>query len=1302
MKATDHTTRRWGAYGLVFTIGFAALACQVLLFRKFLSVFEGNELGVALFFGSWLLWVALGARLARLPVKAEGLLVRAFEWLPLAYLPAYILQSWLILHARELAGVRSYEIFPLAKMLGVLFVANAPVSLCTGFLFTVACGWLAGRASAPVARVYIAESIGSACGGIAVTLLLAAGLPAETLALATLGVVASGFAASRSSRGAWRTAWLPLALVAAAMLAGAGARSTHLCNLRRWERILPRQALRGSISTPQATYLYGEYGEQFTVMAWESIADVLPGTENASRILALHLAQAPSARRFLVAGPGSLALARRLLELPQTESVVWLDPDPDYPRLLADALPERFRVRDPRLQAPHTDIRAFLASDSQPLDLVILNLPPASTLALNRYFTREFFELVRHRLAPDGVAGIRVAGGDNAMGDELINTGATLYHTLRSVFRQVVLKPGEETWLLASDGGGVTPSPALLRDRFAAVPGAARLYPPNAIPALYPPDRSEFQLQAYAQAAERLPPARLLNTDRQPQSLLHALLFAARESGLGPVAARAIRRFALDGAGVVPVWIALLVALRVLYVRLAARPIPQQRDAGAVTAFDCAVLAASTGLVNMLLTIVLMFLYQSQYGSLFLHVGLISALFMAGLAAGGALAGRLASTLSAAQPRRIASLGLLAHAGLIVAIAFIPGRLSHFAFAALFVLSGLAGGLYIPLAARFLHRQGIAGPAAGAVLETFDHLGGAAGGLLTGIALLPLFGTRYALGLMAALLLANLPLLWLGASAPATAPGPDDRFARGARRGAYAAFGLVALLLSAALLLQRSGTGEEARALQAAARRLAGPLAVTERTCTPPGADSFIYFALTDRKGQTNSYVIDTQPLSPEFQGYAGPIRMAARVAPDGALLDMAVIHSRETPAYLDALAGFFQRLRGRPVFGAAPLAGVDAVSGATLTSAAVLRTLRAAGPRFAAQALGHASAPPSAPPGSSGEAARKAVQLATLVALALGAFRLRYRPSRRLRLLFLGAVVLAAGVWLNAQFSLANVLALLGARLPSSRAGLAFALTLALPLLVLLWGNFYCGYLCPLGALQELAGWLRPAARNTYPHSRAGRWGRTLKYGLLAAAVALFACSLDHNLATPDPLTTAFAPAKASSAKLWLLAILALTLFCGRFWCRVLCPAGAFLALLNSSPLLRRYRPRVNPLLCVYGVSDPRELDCLCCDRCRVTTPDERQALRAARERTAPRRDALLLGAAGVLAALLFVQIARAWQAQRYVRASAAAGLTSGAMRKVDLPRLRERIREGTLSDHEARHYVPVAGGGAGQEDGR
>ncbi len=128
---------RHAPFLLAASLGFFSIAAQTLLFRDFLSAFEGTELAIGLFFASWFLWIAVGAALAR----RCGALAGALPMLSLLYLPGYVLEHHFILAARGWAGVAAYEAFPYASMFALSLIATVPVSFITGFLFALACRW---------------------------------------------------------------------------------------------------------------------------------------------------------------------------------------------------------------------------------------------------------------------------------------------------------------------------------------------------------------------------------------------------------------------------------------------------------------------------------------------------------------------------------------------------------------------------------------------------------------------------------------------------------------------------------------------------------------------------------------------------------------------------------------------------------------------------------------------------------------------------------------------------------------------------------------------------------------------------------------------------------------------------------------------------------------------------------------------------------------------------------------------------------------------------------------------------------
>jgi spermidine synthase len=577
-RGENATAWAWVSNGarvlLIFSYGLFTIAAQTLLFREFITTFEGNDISVGIFFGSWFLWVGLAAILVyRAKAFAQKLLANV-EFLFLAYLPAFVLQTILIIQARQLAGVEAYALLPIRTQLVLSILLNAPVSIITGMLFPVACRWVRQGRGLAVSRVYILEAAGSFVGGLGATVLLGFGLSlaraffilALIISSSTFFVQLAGkFPSSRQPQNQLephtaqsKPGFTPLGLVgcilsfllslSACLALAFEVDKTLMRYIRvvKWTKLLPADALTGSFQT---------------ALREGSTCEVLPDRESAGRIAAISLCQNPNAGRVLVIGSG-LGLCREFLRLPQIEQVTWTHCDYEYVRKVDGFIPPQFKINDERFDRLAGDVRPLLAQKRNYYDLIILNLPEATSSVLNRYYTLEFYRQVKDALRAEGLFSVRVAGGENIMGTELINLGASTKLTLEKVFSQLVLTPGEDTWFIASDSDSLTGDPGTVRERFAAIEGAAEVFPPDALLSVYLPDRAASALESYSTAD--LPEGLLINRDSRPLTHLYSLLLAAKQSG-APIA-RFIKHLAL--AGLLPFLVPILVViiLRVIYV----------------------------------------------------------------------------------------------------------------------------------------------------------------------------------------------------------------------------------------------------------------------------------------------------------------------------------------------------------------------------------------------------------------------------------------------------------------------------------------------------------------------------------------------------------------------------------------------------------------------------------------------------------------------------------------------------------------------------------------------------------------
>lgn len=184
--------------------------------------------------------------------------------------------------------------------------------------------------------------------------------------------------------------------------------------------------------------------------------------------------------------------------------------------------------------------------------------------------------------------------------------------------------------------------------------------------------------------------------------------------------------------------------------------------------------------------------------------------------------------------------------------------------------------------------------------------------------------------------------------------------------------------------------------------------------------------------------------------------------------------------------------------------------------------------------------------------------------------------------------------------------------------------------------GRWICGWLCPFGLLQDLLHRI-PGSKIKVPAKF--RWLRFAKYALLALFVVLlplFAVNFAGQgdpwfckyvcpagtiegavplLAMNEPLRTA-----AGGLFLWkaavAAAVVALSVFIYRFFCRFLCPLGAIYGLLNRLSLyrLRLERERCTGCgacarVCKMGVEpfrDPNAAECIRCGDCVKACPHQ------------------------------------------------------------------------------------------------
>ncbi len=638
-----------GAFGLVF---------QVVLLREFLSVFGSNEVVIGLVMASWLFWSGIGSWLPKLRPS--------FPWLSFLL----ILAPWL-----GIATQISVELFP--RLIGLPPGAvPGPGGLLTAVLLLPApacvvqgAGFVELARSFPshtdgASRVYLYEALGAVLGG-GLTLVVF-----DSAVLLALGGVALGIAAAGFVRKDRKTlSWLVAAL-ALSVLLWIPASSWFLENIVwRGYRIVDH------LETPYGKTVAISTGSEVNLFINGRLHTAALDRERAEReFLPLLVSSFPKVENplFLVLG-GSVARSAyivetmgkefpNVLQILRDREQVALEVATYRPRGLPDGLTLDFRE-------PLEVIRTVCRPPMQCLALLNLH-EGADTFSAVHGYTETFFEKTRY--TPQKSQGVRavflpLGAVENYRSPWRNEQQSMVAATLAQARHESVDIAELGSYLVFSGESGFPKNRSELTQRLKNLPSRFRSLTAEAL-------ESRFERQTFSTDTTN----GFLVTEDHPALVMHSL--AQWMENFAPMLVPKAFFSGERGAKI------LFVLSAVFFVFLGI-PLALTRRFLRLRSFPWLFLS---GVAGVMLELSLILAYQIRFGELYHQVGMLLAMFMAGMAAGTWLVSRNAGKRSL-QRIALGLPGLLA----LVVLGALQINAGFTVFAVLLALTGgISGGLF--------------------------------------------------------------------------------------------------------------------------------------------------------------------------------------------------------------------------------------------------------------------------------------------------------------------------------------------------------------------------------------------------------------------------------------------------------------------------------------------------------------------------------------------------------------------------------------------------------------------------------
>jgi spermidine synthase len=435
--ASDKTHRIY--YSLI-VLGFSTSVIQVLLLRVFVSIFYSNEVIIGMILAIWMTSTALGAwfipRFINFRQSSTALFLK---FTLLGFLPLVItILLFVVKNSISLPG----EIIGLWQLLPILIISMLPGCLVAGNLFSSLT--LTKNENENIGnRLYAVEAIGSVLGGLLVSFVMILWLNIfQSLAIMFVISVLTAVAFYPL-----RNKVINILFLSTSFLFSL---SFFLYPVDIYFRQLqyPNQKIVETHETPYGNLTLTESTGQFNVFENLSLLFTTDNTIYNEETAHYPMLQHNNPENVLLISGGISGVADEILKYKSVKRLIYIEPNP---WILKYSLKYIHLTNDPRLRVIEKDGRRFISSDSGTYDVIIMALPEPASLQMNRYYSAEFLKLLKIHATKEAVISYSLATTGNYLNPENIEMHSILFNTLKSIFVNVIVIPGERNYFLASD-----------------------------------------------------------------------------------------------------------------------------------------------------------------------------------------------------------------------------------------------------------------------------------------------------------------------------------------------------------------------------------------------------------------------------------------------------------------------------------------------------------------------------------------------------------------------------------------------------------------------------------------------------------------------------------------------------------------------------------------------------------------------------------------------------------------------------------------------------------------------------------
>ncbi|MDD5021987.1 MAG: hypothetical protein PHR82_07685 [Endomicrobiaceae bacterium] len=202
------------------------------------------------------------------------------------------------------------------------------------------------------------------------------------------------------------------------------------------------------------------------------------------------------------------------------DSIDYIDLDEDVIAMLKNKI-SRFSyiLSDDKIRVYNVNARQYLENSNKKYDVVLIGLDIPINTATNSFYTQEFFEIAKNNLTENGFIALKLPGA-MVYSDQLMSKlNASVYNALNAVFKSVVIIPGTQNILIATEN--IIPYRLDLKKRLRDIE-----YETFVLSKYYVDERMDTQKTQWLKfQLDRLGNEKLINTDKNQKAMIYSIMY---------------------------------------------------------------------------------------------------------------------------------------------------------------------------------------------------------------------------------------------------------------------------------------------------------------------------------------------------------------------------------------------------------------------------------------------------------------------------------------------------------------------------------------------------------------------------------------------------------------------------------------------------------------------------------------------------------------------------------------------------------------------------------------------------------